>query len=212
MARPTPRGFTIVELLVGLALGLLVTAAAASLVLTHLREHRALWLQSRLMQDLRVAADMVTRELRRAGYWSDATVATANPHATFDTSAVDTVYSYSHDTPGAPGVDAGEQLGFRLRHGAIEMMLGRGNWQALTDSGSVSITAFTVTPDAQELPLQGFCSKPCPADVPGCGPKQVVRSLAVLIRGRSIDDATVARTVTARVRLRNDTIVGACPT
>ena len=30
-------------------------------------------------------------------------------------------------------VDSNERFGFRLRNGAIEMQLGDGNWQALTD-------------------------------------------------------------------------------
>ena len=39
-----------------------------------------------------------------------------------------------------------EQFGFRLRNGALEMQLGAGNWQALTDSGTVTVTAFSATP------------------------------------------------------------------
>ena len=63
------RGLTLVELLVGLALALLVAAGGAALLTSQLREHRALVLESRLMQDLRTAADLIARDLRRAGHW-----------------------------------------------------------------------------------------------------------------------------------------------
>ena len=73
VSRRGQRGLSLVELLVGLALGLLVVAGGAALLARqHLREHRALLLEARLMQDLRTAADLVARDLRRAGYWGDA--------------------------------------------------------------------------------------------------------------------------------------------
>ena len=62
------RGFTLVELLVGLALGLLVVAAGVLLLAQQLRATSApLLVEARLMQDLRTAADLVARDLRRAG-------------------------------------------------------------------------------------------------------------------------------------------------
>lgn len=66
-----PAGFTLVELLVGLALGLLVLAAALTLLAQQTHEQRALLVEARLMQDLRSAADLVARDLRRAGHWAD---------------------------------------------------------------------------------------------------------------------------------------------
>ena len=61
------RGISMVELLVGLAVGLFIAAAGVTLMAGNLRENRALMLESRLMQDLRTASDIITRDLRRAG-------------------------------------------------------------------------------------------------------------------------------------------------
>jgi len=50
----TQRGLSIVEMLIGLALGLFIVAAGLTLLASNLREHRAVpvLLEARLMQDL----------------------------------------------------------------------------------------------------------------------------------------------------------------
>ena len=63
-------GLSMIELLVGTAIGLIVAAAAAAVVLANVRENRQLQVEARLMQELRSTAGMVARDLRRAGYWS----------------------------------------------------------------------------------------------------------------------------------------------
>ena len=57
----TQRGPTLVELLIGLALGLLVVGGSAMPLANHLREPSALPLEARLMQDLRTEAGLVSR-------------------------------------------------------------------------------------------------------------------------------------------------------
>jgi Prokaryotic N-terminal methylation motif len=61
------RGLSIVELLVGVAIGLVVVAAAALLVSGQLVENRRLMIEAALQQDLRATADIITRDLRRVG-------------------------------------------------------------------------------------------------------------------------------------------------
>ncbi len=220
--RATHRGLTLVELLVGLALGLLVLAAGATLLTHHLREHRALLLEARLMQDLRTAAELVARDLRRAGHWGDAAAgvwspvlaARANPYAALAPAAAASdaaSFGYSRDAVENHLLDGNEQFGFRLRNKAIELQLGSGNWQALTDATLLAITAFSIAPTLEEIDLGALCSQPCPAESATCPPRQQVRSLAVQISGRSLADATVTRSLQARVRVRYDALVGACP-
>ena len=223
--RPTgkaQRGLTLVELLVGLALGLLIVASGATLLINHLREHRALLLEARLMQDLRTAADLVARDLRRAGHWGDAAAgvwspaqpARANPYAALAPAAAASdaaSFGYSRDATENHLLDSNEQFGFRLRNKAIELQLGSGNWQALTDPSLLTITAFDITPTLVEIDLDSLCSQPCPGGSPSCPPRQQVRSLAVQIGGRALADASITRSVQALVRVRYDALVGACP-
>ena len=216
------RGLSIVELLVGVVIALFIAAAGAMLLASHLRENRALLLEARLMQDLRTAADLVTRDLRRAGHWGAAVdgvwasgtgSVAANPYAAVApaTAASDAArFSYSRDAAENGAVDSNEQFGFRLRTGAIEIQLGAGNWQALTDAGTLTITQFDVAPSVRNVSLAGFCSTPCPPGAAACPPQQQVRSLALVITGRLVADPAVVRSVRSAVRLRNDAVVGAC--
>jgi type IV pilus assembly protein PilW len=223
LSRRHQRGLTLVGLMIGMALGLFVVACAAALLVTRIREHRALLIESRLMQDLRTSTDLVARDLRRAGYWGDATAAIAwagaggviaNPYAAVSPGAAasDAVsLAYSRDAVENEMVDSNEQFGFQLRHGVIRMQLGHGNWQALTDADTMQVTTFSITPEVQEIPLQDFCDKPCPSGTANCPPLQQVRSFAVVITGQATADSSVVRSVRSQARLRNDRIVGACP-
>ena len=220
--RSTQQGLSIVELMVGVAIALFIAAAGATLLAGHLRESRSLLLEVRLMQDLRSAADIVSRDLRRAGYWAAATDGVwaagatsvgANPYVAVapGSAASDAVsFRYSRDATENNAVDGNEQFGFRLRAGVVEMQLGVGNWQALTDANTLSITEFSVTPTVQDINLQSFCTRPCPTGSTTCPPHQQVRSLALVVGGRLVGDSHVVRSVRSSVRLRNDSVVGAC--
>jgi type IV pilus assembly protein PilW len=221
-ARARVRGFSLVELLVGLTVGLLIAAGATAFLATTLREHRGVLLESRLMQDLRTAADLVARDLRRAGYWAAAPegawlpgtrATTANPYAAVTpvAAASDAVgFAYSRDATENDALDANEQFGFRLRGGAIQMQLGAGNWQALTDASTLVVTTFSVTPEVQPVSLEAACPAACPASSVTCPPRLQVRSLDVQIEGHALADPTVRREVRSSVRLRSDTVVGTC--
>jgi type IV pilus assembly protein PilW len=174
------------------------------------------------MQDLRATADLVTRDLRRAGYWGDAAAGVwrsgasgvaANPYTAMSPAAAasDAVsFRFSRDSSENNQVDSNEQFGFRLRKGVIEMLLGA-SWQAVTDADTLVVSEFKVEPAVQETLLDRLCLVPCPPSSSSCPPKQQVRSLAIVISGHAAHDATVVRSVRASVRLRNDSIVGACP-
>jgi prepilin peptidase dependent protein B len=213
------RGFTLVELLVGLALGLFVVTATLGLLASQWREQRSLGVEGRLMQDLRTASDVVTRDLRRAGHWGAATAGLpqtgasapiANPYAAMApaSAASDAIaFRYSRDEHENGIVDAREEFGLRLRNGVVELLLGAGNWQALTDAGTLTMTDLRITPTVREVDLADHCSD-CSAP---CAPRQQIRSVVVTLAARSVADASVSRTLTSEVRVRNDVVVGACP-
>lgn len=220
--RRSSRGLSIVELLVGTAVGLVVVAAGTAVVTHHARENRALQIEARLMQDLRTAADIVSRDLRRAAYWAgsasgvrsdDGSAVLANPYAlvTPEAAASDTVrLSFSRDASENDAVDGNERFGFRLRNGAIELQLGDGNWQSLTDPATLAVTAFEVEPRTEETRLERFCAEPCAVGSTTCPPRQQVRSFAVSIEARAVADPGVRRSVQAGARLRNASVVGSC--
>jgi type II secretory pathway component PulJ len=60
-------GLSIVELMVGVTVGLIVVAAATVMVSGQLAENRRLLIETQMQQDLRAAADIIAREIRRQG-------------------------------------------------------------------------------------------------------------------------------------------------
>lgn len=220
--RPRQHGLSMVELLVGMAIALFIVASGTTLLAGNLRENRSLLLEARLMQDLRTAADVITRDLRRAGAWAGATDGVwsagasgvrSNPYAALapDSAASNAVsYRYSRDATENNAVDSNEQFGFRLRAGVIEMQLGADNWQALTDAGTLSVTVFSVTPEVRQVSLQPLCANTCPIGSSACPPHQQVRSLALVITGQLVNDARMTRSLHSQVRVRNDAVIGTC--
>ncbi|MFN3304119.1 MAG: PilW family protein [Roseateles sp.] len=67
------RGLGLVELMVGITVGLIVAAGASMVAVNQITEHRRLMLETQVQQDLRAAADLLQQDLRRAGFRGDAT-------------------------------------------------------------------------------------------------------------------------------------------
>lgn len=236
-ARKPQHGLSLVELMVGMAIGLFIVAAGVLGVTTSLQENRQLLLEARLQQDLRATMDLITRDVRRAGYWgtpasgipTPAAAATANPHAaitagtpptrptivlstapatnTATTAADSLTYRWDADEDGT--LDSNETYAFRLSDGKIQLSIGGGTWQDVTDSGTMVVTAFSVTPTLTWLPLYDKCNNACNPTTQSC-PEMVMRTLAIAISARSLD-STVQRTLRSNVRVRNDQLVNSCP-
>lgn len=219
--RRAQRGASLVELMVGVAVGLVVVAAAVTLAATQVGEHRRLQLEAQLQQDLRAAADLVTRELRRAGHWPDATLAIAtagapaapNPHAAISPDAVSTTqvdFAYARQD-GATG-----PFGFRLDGRVLRMRLGAAGWQELTDANVVRVSSFTVTP-RNGAPIRLPCPRPCADGTTECWPTLTVREFVIDIAGEAAADPAVRRSLRTVVRPRNDLVASheagapACP-
>ncbi len=237
MRRAAQRGLGMVELMVGITIGLIIVAAASVMMVGQINEHRRLTLETQAQQDLRVASDLMLRELRRAGFWAapelqvwapDQPAPAPNPYADGSGCKVETkpsqiVYAFSradygkpgaNSTPQGPAADAKEYFGFRWRDNKIlDFMLGctngKPNWQPLTDESALEVREFSVTPVVQAIPLDAFCSKPC-TDEKSC-PRQEIRRYDIKLIARSVFDRKVERSYQFSSRARNDVISGACP-
>jgi type IV pilus assembly protein PilW len=218
LTRQAERGLSIVEMMVGIAVGLFVVAGASLLVSTLLGENRRLLLDTQLQQDLRASADIIAHEVRRAGaqsetlavagVWSASSPASsplANGFAaTVASSASEVDFSYLRDS-GMQG-----PYGFRLSGGAIYTLLALSGWQQLTDPSVLTVTGFTVTEtdsSLQKLP----CAKPCAGGTTSCWPTVIVRQIAIAITASSVTDPSITRSLRTAVRLRNDWVPFAAP-
>lgn len=203
-------GLTLVELLVGIAVGLFVVAAAATLMSAQLVDNRKLLIETQIQQDLRASMDIITRQLRRAGAqdWNLAQNGLALPTGSGGSSNTLAVLSPTLNPDNRVDFsfyrNAAEQgpYGYQLVGGVIQTLVG-GRWQDLTDSNTLNVRSFTVTPNnvaSAVLP----CPKLCPDGTSNCWPTLVVRDFVVAITAEAKNDPTVQRTMTNEVRLRND--------
>lgn len=221
------RGLSLVELMVGITVGLFVVAAAATLVANQLSDNRRLLLETQVQQDLRATMDIITRQLRRAGAATPNNVEAgiaASPAAGGASSPFGSIR-----LDGSPPTeatfsfyfDASQQgpYGFKLEGGIVKTLMPRTGstpaapnavWQELTDPNTVVVTSFSITPrtiTSTSLP----CPKLCPLDPSDptsqyCWPKLIVRSYIVDIQARAKSDPGVRRALRNDVRVRNDLV------
>ncbi len=132
------RGFSLVELMVALVAGLIVSGAVVAFTMSSMKSNGEYVLSTRLTQELRNTLDLATRDLRRAGYDDDALKYLGNSNASpFSPLLLDTatesdgtksscvIYAYDRTYPngsttaaGDPGVldlDNGEVRGIRRK-------------------------------------------------------------------------------------------------
>ena len=206
-------GMSLVELMVGITIGLFIVAAASLMVTSQLSDNRRLLLEVQVQQDLRATADVIARELRRAGgrqlaaegVWSETTPASTNPFGAITLTAGNTEVSFDYER----GIGL-QPLGFRFdaTRFVIQSYIGTG-WQDLTDGNTMRVTGFTVQPRTPAIPDQVIpCPRACDplvtnADI-SCWPKLKVRAYEILITAQARTDARIQRSLRSEVRLRND--------
>ncbi len=211
-SRRRQAGLSIVELMVGITVGLFIVGAATMVVTTQLGDNRRLLLETQLQQDLRASADIITREVRRAGAWGAAgggiwypgrtSNVSENPFDAFtvgeDGDSIDFVYQRGSGAEGP--------YGFRLNDsGVIQSQLGAAGWQDLTDGRVMDVTSMQI--QVQEVPSDPLpCPRLCDDGTTDCWPRMVARSVRIDIAATSRSDESINRSVTALVRQRNDTI------
>ncbi len=209
--RSAQRGLSLVELMVGITVGMFVVAAASTVVVTQLGDNRRLMLEVQIQQDLRAAADIMTRDLRRADAWGnvhkakDGIWSKDNPAAARGAQVGIAISGAA----GASQVDfyasrSPTRLGFRLNGTVLESKSGA-NWQALTDENTMKVTNFSVVAEDQ-APVRALCTKRCADGTEACWPTLTVRALRVQITGESRTDSAVKRSVESVVRPRNDEV------
>ena len=209
--RHLQRGMSIVELMVGVAIGLLIVAAATLMMSGQLSENRRLLVEAQLQQDLRAAADIMTREIRRTGamielqslqtVWFDgATLVQHNDIAAQLAVGADQVdFAYMVDGPASMQ----GPFGYRLNGTVIQSRMGGSGWQDLTDANVVEVLSLTTTPRTS-TPVRLPCTNECPGGGSSCWPTVAVREVQLDITARAKRDTTVQRSLSTRARLRND--------
>jgi prepilin peptidase dependent protein B len=232
--RIRPRGLSIVEMMVGIVVGLFLVAGATTVFVTHLGNSRQMLVEARVNQDLRAAADLMSRDLRRAGYWENAVsgtiaagasgVTVLNPYIAITPTGTSQIeYLFARNADNTP--DNNEAFGFRR---FVDVATGRGviqmktdntpTWQTVTDPAVIDVGAsgVNITTTTTVVQVGGACAKACPPPVGATWacpnpPTLTLRQYDITLTAAAVADARVIRTLQTRARVRNDQPAGVCP-
>lgn len=232
--RSRRHGFSLIELMVAMVAGLIVSSAALAFLMSSFRSNGEYVLSTRLTQELRSSLDLVSHELRRAGYNEDALelvatgkkspfsrmkfdiLAAAGPPASYQC----IIYSYdrSGGTPGALDVAAGEVRGLRRAVvggvGVIEYAISSGAAAPTCGDGTATAdyTSFPPKPKAMWYALSDPSLLNITAftltdrgDTLAAG--LGVREIGVQISGQLTGSAEFTRTVSSTIRTRADCFI-----
>lgn len=214
------RGFSLMELLVATSLSLVVTMTMLSLMSNSLASTSRIVKMTKLTDDMRVALQMMTRDVRRSNYTADAVLCFANPDCAVDgtiTWSGDVVinetgdcfvYQLDRDFDGDMTENAAGAFRRTLQGGvgALEMWVGDSvpacnssatDWVLMTDPSDIDITAFSVD-DALSY------SEVIWDDGEGSQFQQKVRKLRFRIGGELTVDARITRDIEDVIKLRNN--------
>jgi len=150
-------GFTLIEMMIALVLGLFVTAVIITVFSTNVRSSTENIKMIRLNQELRGVMTMMVDELKRHGYSSDST--NADFMEGFNVSSTCIRYSYDEINRPSPAVDGAqdsdERFGFKLENNEVKWVKSGGNvgvfgtpscggsgWLSVTDPNIASITTL----------------------------------------------------------------------
>lgn len=212
-------GFTLVELLVGMVIGMVVLAAVTQVMVSSNNTNLDTLRMVRFNQEMRSVMNLMTSDLRRGGFNGFAVSqigqgsVLASPFAglTIDDVAVDAAnpspltgtclrYSYDDSSNAATNADGAlngsEQYGFRFNGGAVQRhttaaTCADAGWQALTDTTNLTVTALTFT-----LTDNLVCE--------GTSNGIHVQSVTISFTAASPLVTGLARTLTETVRTRNN--------
>jgi prepilin peptidase dependent protein B len=179
--RRAQRGLSIIELMVGFAVGLFIVGGAIKLFVDYVSSNRRLLLETRVNQDLRAGADLVVRDLRRSGYWQSAVSQfwvptatgvggsyTANQYRTVDLDGAVTGacpgaptrqgsnirFAYAKDADNAVSAPT-EQRGYKAENNVLYAY--NGAWQAVSDVNTLRVN-MTVCEYTTQVPLYETCT------------------------------------------------------
>jgi len=198
-------GLTLIEMMIAMLIGLIVMAATMGIFLISLKSNVDTLKMVRLNQELQAASTIMSRDFRRAGYWG--TPATANAYAAETNTAIANciLFAYDVESDGLAGgamdyigykwVDDG--LGASGNEGHLEIKVSAADfdvctgtgWSPITDNTVVLISQPTFTVDSVTVGSATFIS------------------IEIILTGILKDDEDVSRTITEKIRLRNDIVI-----
>lgn len=211
----TQAGATLIEIMIGLALSMIVTASMVGLMGNSMGSATRIIQMTQLSDELRNAMSMLARDVRRANYSAGALYCYANPNCGEGLTDVDIPNDkcviYRVDRKQDNFTSTIEPGGFRhvvdavTGIGSIEMWVGGDgvtcgdspNWFPLTDSNFVDITDFSIV---NSTILESI------VDDDGSAVNQRINTINVEMEGALRIDDRITRRIEDTIKVRNDFI------
>ena len=209
-------GFTLIELLIGLTLGLMVIASTLTLYVITTRSSSDLLHSTRLNHDLETSMQIMTHDIRRAGYQGDPPSVIIDDSGSYLDACI--LYSYYDDNGGKI-----KYYGFKRKENSIALrqddnLFGCDSnyWEKITEENVTQITELTFSDsdsqcvnatDPNQPTSTGLCTTPANTGVddialPGDNITKISH-IIITLSGALAQDPTVTKTLEARVTVAN---------
>ena len=219
MLKKTPHGISLVEVMIGLSVGIILTFGVIVFYSNISKVSNKTLRTVRLEHELQTAMAMMKNDIRRAGYTANAAslvgTGTMNPFMISGSSDIQVpnagcillTYDLNKDglLPTLNTAGSDERFGYRLSNQTIQIRpssdqsfsCNAGTWENLTNPNIMSITnlAFTLTENVEALDS---------SNPPPTGASITIRQVSIIITGQLVSDPSVSRTISSQVRVRND--------
>lgn len=222
----TQTGFSLIEMMIAMTLGLLVLAGATSVFSGSIGTSSTIAKSNRLDQDLRAAAEFMARDIKRSGYYvkgsgiivGDTILEKNLFRDEFQISANSQCLLYAYETNSSETKttpDPEDKFGFRLSSGgAIQVRRAAaacdstGSWENITDPNTTKITKFQFSQSV------AYCTNissgqhlDCLVNVPLVGAIVLnTVDLTFEIIAESVNESSITATEKRTIRLSNDRV------
>jgi len=219
-------GLTLIELLIAMVLGIIVLGTVITVFATTVRYNSDNLQMIRLNQELRGVMSLISRDLRRAGYFNSATVTTTYLDAfggvDVDSNDIYECIYFAYDIDADGVVEDSDFVAYKLETGEIRQGTGSGGVNTITPDfdcttkvGWESITEYDSSSNRSSIEITALQFEPeCsiaggtvyPGDLTCTGGVEV-RNITITITGQvttPVDGTVVSRTLTETIKLRND--------
>ena len=209
-------GFTLIELLIGLTLGLMVIASTLTLYVITTRSSSDLLHSTRLNHDLETIMQIMTHDIRRAGYQGDPPSVIIDDSGSYLDACI--LYSYYDDHDDDPNDHETKYYGFKRKENSIALRQSdtyfacdSNFWEKITEENVTQITELTFS-DAEsqcfnatnpnQPTSKGACTTVNSAASSGNSITKISH-ITISLSGALAQDPTVKKTLEASVTVAN---------
>ncbi len=228
------RGFSLIELMIAMVIGLFVLSGILTLMSNNMAFNKTAIDSLKLSQETKAAMNIMAEDLRRAGYWSNSNCmiptsptpancpstppsSMSNPYAHPNwpmtvTAGNCIIFSYDRDGVTTNNVpSSSEKFGYALVNNAI--VLGYPTTKDDCLDNSITSGWQTITdPKSVKITNLTLSLTPTAIAIPNSNDVLCIREVQISISAELLKDASVKTTLVETIRVRNDEVRHSTPT